>query len=391
LKYFLIIILYITMVKKKDVKCFTKEGKDGDYTTCVDKKTGKQLRKGKPKPKAKPKLKIVDKVPEKPKRSKIALTTFQKPKAKPKPKPKAKSNEQKFEEYFATHTGDWDKHYKKALKSVVGSTKKIKEEKAETIAFDKLRADHKASMKPKKKKLVVVKPNVTALTERKGVKKAVKTTKLKTDREKTLGELHGFGNVKTLGDLFTGLSHIEPALVDKIVGHATPSEEKRNGKTFDEYLDEDPKGTYDGEYDYALQVQYNNLKRPEKMTDKQKERHMEKAADHARVMLKKEWKASGAPVGGEKKATGAPKMPQEFRDFMEGKTEMKSARYSNQVIKILGLTPKGVKIRKVTIRDDGTEREPGNQQTLPFLNFINSVRRGEIPRALIDKMPFHRP
>ena len=34
------------MPPKKDVKCWTKKTADKTYTTCVDKKTGKQLRKG---------------------------------------------------------------------------------------------------------------------------------------------------------------------------------------------------------------------------------------------------------------------------------------------------------------------------------------------------------
>ncbi len=63
------------MPPKKDVKCYNRTAKSGaTYTTCKDKKTGKQLRKGErpsaspPKPKAKPKAK-----------------------SPPKPKPKAKS------------------------------------------------------------------------------------------------------------------------------------------------------------------------------------------------------------------------------------------------------------------------------------------------------------
>lgn len=46
----------------------------------------------------------------------------------------------------------------------------------------------------------------------------------KPDVEKSIGELHGFGNVKTLGQLFKGLGHIEPNLVNKIIGMANPDE-----------------------------------------------------------------------------------------------------------------------------------------------------------------------
>ena len=160
-----------------------------------------------------------------------------------------------------------------------------KAKKAGRKSLRKSRSNLKKKLKKKGMKIKIGVPKDKGSTP-----EVVKSSEEKSDVEKSLGELHGFGNVQSLADLFQGLSHIEPNLVNKIAD-SVDTEERQNGLTFDEYFDEedDARQNYWGEYidDASYSGRYAE-------TDDEMEAISAEATNYAREQMKDDWRKEGA-------------------------------------------------------------------------------------------------
>ena len=168
-----------------------------------------------------------------------------------------------------------------------------KAKKAGRKSLRKSRSNLKKKLKKKGMKIKIGVPKDKGSTP-----EVVKSSEEKSDVEKSLGELHGFGNVQSLADLFQGLSHIEPNLVNKIAD-SVDTEERQNGLTFDEYYEEahhdTPEG-YEGKFrhywgEYIDDASYSGRYAE---GDDEMEALSDEASNYAKNLLKDDWRKEGA-------------------------------------------------------------------------------------------------